>query len=87
MIEKPPANAPPTDLNNAGIYVFEPFVFPLLHNTPLSPRGEIELTAPIIQEVARGAGPTLVRMGAEEFWCDVGTAAVYEVLVASPPQL
>jgi len=40
--EKP--RSPRTNLINAGIYVFEPDIFPLIDRTPRSPRGEFEIT-------------------------------------------
>jgi NDP-sugar pyrophosphorylase family protein len=83
FIEKPPKTAPPTDLNNAGCYIFPPSFFDQLQTTPLSSRGEIELTWPIIENVRAGHGPFLIKMKPEEFWCDVGTVPVYERLNAT----
>ena len=40
--EKP--RSPKSNLINAGIYVFEPDVFPLIDKTPKSPRDEFEIT-------------------------------------------
>ncbi len=40
--EKP--RAPRSKLINAGIYVFDPDIFPLIDATPKSPRGEYEIT-------------------------------------------
>lgn len=77
MIEKPPKTAPKTDLNNAGCYIFPAQIFPLLEKTGLSPRGEIELTAPVIERVKSKISPYLIKMSKEEFWCDVGTVEVY----------
>jgi NDP-sugar pyrophosphorylase family protein len=83
FIEKPPKTAPFTNLNNAGCYIFPPMIFDLLKKTPLSPRGEIELTAPIIDRIHNKQSPYLVKLGREEFWCDVGTVPVYEKLQKS----
>ena len=80
MIEKPPKTAPPTDLNNAGCYIFPPIIFDKLEKTPLSPRKEIELTWPIIEDIKLGKGPYLIKMSVEDFWCDVGTVQVYDHL-------
>ena len=80
FIEKPEKSAPKTDLNNAGIYIFKKTIFEKLHNTGLSARGEIELTAPVIQMVKNGLPIGLVKMSDMEFWCDVGTTTVYEEL-------
>jgi UDP-N-acetylglucosamine diphosphorylase / glucose-1-phosphate thymidylyltransferase / UDP-N-acetylgalactosamine diphosphorylase / glucosamine-1-phosphate N-acetyltransferase / galactosamine-1-phosphate N-acetyltransferase len=84
FIEKPPKTAPPTDLNNAGCYIFPPEIFALLAKTPLSPRGEVELTWPIIERVNQKLSPYLIKMTPEEFWCDVGTVPVYEQLQKDP---
>jgi NDP-sugar pyrophosphorylase family protein len=80
MIEKPPKDAKPTCFNNAGLYVFTPKIFEELENTGLSPRGEIELTAPIIQQIKEKDPPLFVSMTKEEFWCDVGTKQVFDEL-------
>jgi NDP-sugar pyrophosphorylase family protein len=80
MIEKPPKTAPKTDLNNAGCYIFPSEIFHLLENTHLSPRGEIELTAPIIDRIHQKKPPYLIKMRNDEFWCDVGTIPVLDKL-------
>ncbi len=80
MIEKPPKTAPPTNFNNAGLYIFTPRIFDELKKTGLSPRGEIELTAPIIEQIRNRNPPLFIGMKKEEFWCDVGTKAVFEAL-------
>lgn len=82
MIEKPPRTAPPTDLNNAGLYVFPPAIFHHLVNAPLSPRGELELTTPIISRIEKGISPYLISVR-DAFWCDVGSPAIYAELQSS----
>jgi len=42
IVEKP--ENPPTDLANAGVYLFPRSIFDYIHRTPESPRGEIEIT-------------------------------------------
>lgn len=81
FIEKPPKSAPKTDLNNAGCYIFPSEIFPLLENTPLSSRKEIELTWPVIERVKNKNCLHLIKMTKDEFWCDVGTVDVYNGLI------
>ena len=72
IIEKP--DNPPSDLINAGIYVFPPAVFDAISKTGLSERGEIEITDSI-GLLIRGEG-----VGKEDFqiyeieegWMDIG---------------
>lgn len=45
LVEKPTEIF--SHLSNIGVYKFTPEIFPILHNTPLSPRGEIEITSAI----------------------------------------
>ncbi|HYM38792.1 MAG TPA: bifunctional sugar-1-phosphate nucleotidylyltransferase/acetyltransferase [Thermoplasmata archaeon] len=49
--EKP--RSPKAHLINAGIYVFEPDIFPLIDATPKSPRGEFEITDTIRMLLAK----------------------------------
>jgi NDP-sugar pyrophosphorylase family protein len=81
LIEKPDKSVPKTDLNNAGIYIFNKDIFNRLKITPRSVRGEIELTWPII-EILKQENKVikLIRMNPNEFWCDVGTVKVLEDL-------
>lgn len=80
MIEKPPKEATPTNYNNAGLYMFTPQIFEELKNMGLSPRGEIELTAPIIQQIKSRNPPVFIGMTQDEFWCDVGTKEAFDSL-------
>ena len=43
MIEKPPKTAPPTDLNNAGCYIFPPEIFEALRSIKPGKGGEVWL--------------------------------------------
>jgi bifunctional UDP-N-acetylglucosamine pyrophosphorylase/glucosamine-1-phosphate N-acetyltransferase len=44
IVEKPAAGNAPSNLANAGVYVFSPKVFDMIRKTKASPRGEWELT-------------------------------------------
>jgi bifunctional UDP-N-acetylglucosamine pyrophosphorylase/glucosamine-1-phosphate N-acetyltransferase len=66
--EKP--EKPPTDLANAGIYVFEPEVFGAIDSTPVSTRDECEITR-TIQDMIEGG----IHMGYQILdgtWLDIG---------------
>lgn len=66
--EKP--KAPTSDLVNAGVYVFEPDVFPLVDKTPRSARGEFEVTD-TIRLLAKARDVYAYRIQGP--WIDVGT--------------
>lgn len=53
MIEKPPPGTSASNLNNAGLYVFQPSVFDAIDGTPKSIRGEYELTEAVQALIAR----------------------------------
>ncbi|PQV42149.1 bifunctional UDP-N-acetylglucosamine pyrophosphorylase/glucosamine-1-phosphate N-acetyltransferase [Methanohalophilus euhalobius] len=68
IVEKP--EKPPTNLANAGIYLFPQSIFDYIHKTPESPRGEIEITDSIQMLIDSGA-----IVGYEVFrdaWIDIG---------------
>ncbi|ATU09261.1 bifunctional sugar-1-phosphate nucleotidylyltransferase/acetyltransferase [Methanohalophilus portucalensis] len=68
IVEKP--ENPPTNLANAGIYLFPRSIFDYIHRTPESPRGEIEITDSIQMLIDSGA-----IVGYEVFrdaWIDIG---------------
>ena len=68
IIEKSPE--PPTNLANAGIYLFDPCIFDAIAKTPLSPRGEIEITDSLQHLIDAGR-----RVGYELLagdWLDIG---------------
>ena len=44
IVEKPTAGTAPSNLANAGVYVFSPCIFDKIRQTKASPRGEWELT-------------------------------------------
>jgi bifunctional UDP-N-acetylglucosamine pyrophosphorylase/glucosamine-1-phosphate N-acetyltransferase len=67
LVEKPKTSA--SDLANAGIYVFEPTIFDAIDNTPLSTRGELEITDSIQFLIDSGKH---VGFSNIEEWQDVG---------------
>ena len=67
IIEKP--KNPPSDLINAGIFVFTPEIFELIRKTPKSIRGEYEITD-TITTLAKQEDVLIHRMMME--WIDVG---------------
>ncbi|MFN2490203.1 MAG: sugar phosphate nucleotidyltransferase [Actinomycetota bacterium] len=71
FIEKPPAGEAPTDLINAGIYLFEPRV---LDRVPAGHvwSAELQLFPGL---VADGAG--LFALGTNAYWMDIGTPRKY----------
>ncbi len=83
IIEKPPAGTSSTKWNNAGCYVLGPSIFPEIEATPLSPRGEVEITATLQRILNRGETILGCRLAPGEFWCDVGIPDIYEKLNAS----
>lgn len=71
FIEKPPREEAPTDLINAGIYVFEPSILDRI------PEGKVysverELFPGLVEEGAR-----LFAMGTDAYWMDIGTPQQY----------
>lgn len=66
--EKP--RSPPTDLINAGLFVFMPDIFEHIRATPVSPRGEYEITD-TLNALARNGGVAVQPL--RERWIDVGT--------------
>ncbi|NLI73975.1 MAG: NTP transferase domain-containing protein [Euryarchaeota archaeon] len=65
--EKP--HKPPTDLINAGLFVFLPNIFDHIRATPLSPRGEYEITD-TLNELASKDQVAVQQF--QEDWIDVG---------------
>ena len=67
FIEKPPAGSAPTNLINAGIYVFEPSVLELIpEGLPWSAERQL-----FPQMVKEGAG--LYALASDAYWMDIGT--------------
>lgn len=70
-VKEKPEQEVGTPLVNCGIYVTSPYLLKLAEKTPLSERGEYELTHAINQLVKRGGVALVVRVG-EDSWVDVG---------------
>ncbi|NYT18814.1 MAG: NTP transferase domain-containing protein [Methanosarcinales archaeon] len=68
IIEKP--EKPPTDLANAGIYLFRESIFELIEQTPLSPREEYEITDSLQMLIDSDANVGYEVL--EEEWIDIG---------------
>lgn len=73
IVEKPPRGTAESNWNNSGIFVFTPAIFDAIRRIPLSPRGELELTA-AIQLLADERGDVTVYQ-LHGLWSDVGTPA------------
>ncbi len=71
IVEKPSAKAAPSNLANAGLYVFGKDVFRALRKVKRSSRGEWELTDAITQLVKEGKAVAAAEI-AKEDWFDVG---------------
>lgn len=67
ILEKP--KQPPSDLINAGMFVFTPDIFQEIRRTGKSPRGEYEITD-TLTGLARGEAVMVHRIATE--WIDVG---------------
>ncbi len=71
IVEKPKPGTAPSDITNAGIYVFPSQVFNHIQKTTLSSRGEYEITDTINLMIASGI-KTRVQMLEFDEWLDVG---------------
>lgn len=71
IVEKPKKGKAPSNLANAGLYVFGKDVFDVLRRVKRSPRGEWELTDAVTQMVAEGNRVKAVEI-AKEDWFDMG---------------
>ncbi|HOJ95811.1 MAG TPA: sugar phosphate nucleotidyltransferase [Methanospirillum sp.] len=60
---------PPSDLINAGMYLFEPGIFDHLRTITSSPRGELELTDALMTYIEHGT----LRGVHLEYWADMGS--------------
>ncbi|HOV32916.1 MAG TPA: sugar phosphate nucleotidyltransferase [Candidatus Hydrogenedens sp.] len=67
LVEKPKIVF--SNIANIGAYLFTPEIFPILHNTPLSERGEIEITS-AIQIMAEKMGFWV--LPAKGYWLPIG---------------
>ncbi|UYP43832.1 Bifunctional protein GlmU [Candidatus Lokiarchaeum ossiferum] len=90
LIEKP-SDDRYGNLANAGVYLFDPSIFESIHETPLSSRGEYELTESIEIHLRKKKKFAVVDISAH-FWSDVGhpwqlldaTKHVIEMLPGDP---
>jgi len=80
IIEKPKKGTSTTQWNNSGLYILTHDVFNWLEATPISLRGELELTQAIRLGIQHGAGFHVIKIPKSGFWCDVGTLKVYSAL-------
>jgi bifunctional UDP-N-acetylglucosamine pyrophosphorylase/glucosamine-1-phosphate N-acetyltransferase len=71
IVEKPAPGTAPSNVTNAGIYIFPPGIFDAIKATKLSPRGEYEVTDSVNNLIASGA-PARVHMLDEGDWLDIG---------------
>ena len=71
IVEKPPAEKAPSNLANAGIYVFSHEIFDKIKQTNASIRGEWELTDAITL-MAKEGNTVLPAQIAKDDWFDVG---------------
>jgi len=71
VVEKPAPGEEPSNLGNAGIYVFTPEIFRFIKGTGLSSRNEYEVTDSIKALIDLGSTVRAVTIP-EEGWLDVG---------------
>ena len=67
FIEKPPAGTAPTNLINAGVYVFEPAALERI------PSGEVWSAERALFPELVAEGAPVYAMGTEAYWLDIGT--------------
>jgi bifunctional UDP-N-acetylglucosamine pyrophosphorylase/glucosamine-1-phosphate N-acetyltransferase len=71
IVEKPTPGEEPSDLANAGIYIFQPGIFRLIEETGLSSRNEYEITDSLKALINSGATLRTVTLPRGS-WLDVG---------------
>jgi UDP-N-acetylglucosamine diphosphorylase/glucosamine-1-phosphate N-acetyltransferase len=71
VVEKPPAGEAPSNLANAGLYVFSDQIFEVLKQVRASVRGEWELTD-AINMLAEQGKPVLAAQISTDDWMDIG---------------
>jgi len=72
VIEKPSREQAPTNLANAGIYVFSTEIFPILRKISPSPRGEIEIPDALTLLIKDNKTVAATKISKEQ-WLDIGT--------------
>jgi UDP-N-acetylglucosamine diphosphorylase/glucosamine-1-phosphate N-acetyltransferase len=70
IIEKPAPGEAPSNLINAGIYLFKPDIFSAIQKTPKSPRGEYEITDSIKIQIKDGLNAR--GLASNHHWIDIG---------------
>lgn len=71
IVEKPKREEAPTNLANAGIYVFTPEIFVKIRETPASTRGEWEIPDALLLLIKDGKAVLAMKVAREE-WLDIG---------------
>jgi UDP-N-acetylglucosamine diphosphorylase/glucosamine-1-phosphate N-acetyltransferase len=71
IVEKPAPGKEPSDLANAGMYIFTPEIFSLIDETGLSSRKEYEITDSLIALIESGSPLRAVKLRRGS-WLDVG---------------
>lgn len=70
IIEKPSAEEAPSNLINAGIYLFRPDIFQAIKKTEKSPRGEYEITDSLKIQISEGK--QVIGIPTPDDWIDIG---------------
>jgi UDP-N-acetylglucosamine diphosphorylase/glucosamine-1-phosphate N-acetyltransferase len=71
ILEKPAPGSAPSNLANAGLYIFEKDVFEALRKVKRSPRGEWELTDAVTLLAQENSAVAVAKI-AKEDWFDIG---------------
>ena len=71
IVEKPLPGKAPSNVTNAGIYVFPASIFDHIKTTKISPRGEFEVTDAINSMILSGVESRLHMLHSDD-WLDVG---------------
>lgn len=71
LVEKPEPGKEPSRLANAGIYIFPPEIFEWIRRTPISNRGEYEITESIRMMIEAGKRIRSVEIPPDS-WLDIG---------------
>ena len=70
IVEKPKKEEAPSNLVNAGIYIFNRDIFDKIRETPLSERGEYEITDSVTLQIEDGK--KVIGHTTDKDWIDVG---------------
>jgi bifunctional UDP-N-acetylglucosamine pyrophosphorylase/glucosamine-1-phosphate N-acetyltransferase len=71
IVEKPSPSSAPSNVTNAGIYIFPEKIFDAIKATKISPRGEYEITDSVNHVIASGVSAR-VHMLDDVDWLDIG---------------